>query len=525
MTTMPYVEFSTFLREKYGETVYRIPIDIGFSCPNRSANREEGGCTFCNSSGSKAQHLINKENLAHQVQAGIALAKQRYHAKYFMAYFQAYTSTYAPIETIRSLFEEVLQQADFRVVVISTRPDCLPPEVLDYLSELAQRYDLWVELGVQTIHDSTLAQIRRGHTFSCSREAILALAQRHIQVAVHVILGLPGETMEMMMQTAEELAKLPISGIKLHHLQIVKNTPMEIDFKQGKLKALDEQEYAEILMQFLRRIPSTWPIMRLMSETSSSELLAPIWWLNKNQFIAYVQKQMQVRCWRQGDLYTKTDPTLSVSIPLDFDQDDKKSDLEHAEVSWFADYMRQSSKEKFVVWVLPIEFGNYLSIVKDAAKSANKKLMLYGLSGHLSRYVQWCEKEGKETDLLDIDNIDGSAFRLFWGHLSEQHCEEIEKPDIVIFQSVHCEQSPELLTDDFVAFLKQHLQPSTLIFSPCREKKFRLMLKKLSVPLGKYQLSNFHGGTLAGFETCVFASPLSAKEQVILKMAQEGESK
>lgn len=519
MTTMPYVEFSTFLREKYGDTVYRIPIDIGFSCPNRSANREEGGCTFCNSSGSKAQHLINKENLAHQVQAGIALAKQRYHAQYFMAYFQAYTSTYAPIETIRSLFEEVLRQAEFRVVVISTRPDCLPPEVLDYLSELAQRYELWVELGVQTIHDSTLEHIRRGHTFACSREAILALAKRHIQVAVHVILGLPGETTDMMMQTAEELARLPIGGIKLHHLQIVKNTPLEIEFKQGKVKALDEQEYGEIAMQFLRRIPASWPIMRLISETAATDLIAPIWWLNKNQFIAYIQKQMQNRGWRQGDLCATASTHFSEKVQQSYFSK-STTDAEHAEIEWFADYMRHTAKEKMVVWILPIEFGNYFSIVDQAAKLANKSIKRYGLYGHISRYLQWCDKQGKQPEFLTAQFPHETELQLLWGEPQQNHSTTLEKPDIIIFQATHCEQCPEFLTDAFKAFLKENCMSSTLIFSPCREKKFRQMLQSLSLPLGRYHLTNFHSGTLAGFDARVMASPLSTKELEILAKDQ-----
>ncbi len=295
----PFYSYRTFLRNTYGKNLYRIPVNLNFSCPNRDEDGR-GGCTFCGENGALAVHLnINTTDLVRQVQESIDYTRKRYGADCeLMIYFQAYTSTNAPIEQIRDCFEKVLALADFKAIIVSTRPDCLPEDVLTYFKELTERYDLWVELGIQTANDTTLKRINRGHDFACSATAIKVLDECGVKVTAHVILGLPGETKSDFENTAETLAKLPISGIKIHNLHIVKNTALA----KENIPVFDEHEYAEVLIDFLRRIPANIPVMRICSDTPNEILIAPIWWMKKGQFLNYVHHQMKQRSIFQGDL-------------------------------------------------------------------------------------------------------------------------------------------------------------------------------------------------------------------------------
>lgn len=510
-----YVKFSTFLRKKYGETVYRIPIDIGFSCPNRSEFRGQGGCTFCSGTGARAQHLTDKIEITDQVKAGIQLAKERYHAKVFMAYFQAYTSTYAPIKIIRELFETVLAEADFKIVVISTRPDCLPEPVLDYLSELAQRYDLWIELGAQTVHDVTLERINRGHSFACSKMAIQKLSQRHIKVAAHVILGLPGETREMIRQTAMTLAKLPLSGIKIHNLHIVQDTILAKEYQRGEVVVWDEQEYGEVLMEFLRLLPRDWPIMRLVSETPRHELIAPHWWLNKSQFLEYIQYQMKCRGWQQGDLFdniNKDNISLPISVQHIKDDDD---------VIWIAKFLKLFSQETLIIYILPIEFGFFLEKVQKVASLLKKKIEVHLIGGHLLRYSQWCETEAVLPITIRksafYKNMSECTWFYHWGNPSEQISKLPPAPCLVLLQITHLDQAKEFYDEHLWKLLAAKFDDSSLIFTPCRDRKLRKIFKSLGFLIGEYPLSKYQYRTLAGMHSLITQYPLSEKEQRLIE--------
>lgn len=300
----PFRDYAGFLRERYGEVLYRIPLDLGLSCPHRLPDGT-GGCTFCGETGSRAPHLgTARLSLTAQVEQGIRSARERYGATAFMAYFQAFTSTHAPAAVLRPLFAEVLAAAEFRAVTVSTRPDCLPEETLDLLSELAGTHDLWVELGVQTVHDRTLAAIHRGHDTACSERAVRAVAARGIPAVPHIILGLPGETLDDYRETARQLAGWPCAGIKIHNLHIVAGSELARRWQTDSFRLLDEHEYAAALIEVLRRLPPDWPVLRLTSDTPSGQLLAPRWWFDKGQFRQYLERQMREHGWRQGDLLT-----------------------------------------------------------------------------------------------------------------------------------------------------------------------------------------------------------------------------
>jgi radical SAM protein (TIGR01212 family) len=304
----PFVQYKAWMIDRYGEALFRVPVQLAGSCPH-------GRCAFCSENGSKAQQTLNQQSPAEQIEAAIRFCKRRYKAQKLMLYFQAFTTDLTNPEQQQVIVQclkpaaqglgfvfEGSEHLKFDAVSIGTRPDCLPPAALDFLESLKRanpaRHEVWVELGVQTTNDATLQRINRGHDWACSRQAILDLAERGIHVAPHVILGLPGETPEDWNNTAQELAKLPISGIKIHNLHVMKGTALA----DNPPPTLSHWEYAEGLMDFLRRIPADIPVMRISTDTPDDQLIAPHWHLEKGQFLDYVIQQMTMREFHQGDL-------------------------------------------------------------------------------------------------------------------------------------------------------------------------------------------------------------------------------
>ncbi len=295
----PYLQYKEYMKARYGEPLFRVPIDFNLGCPNREADGS-GGCTFCNARGAAAVQTLGAETVGDQMRQAIRFARERYGAKKFMAYIQAFSATFGPEQ--QPLYLDLLDAFDFAAVSIGTRPDCLVPQAYDFLVELNRRIETWVELGVQTVHDHTLERINRGHDWASSERAIRTLHDRGIKVAVHVILGLPGETAEDFQETADTLAALPIDAIKIHNLHIEQGTVLAEDHARAPLPTLMEHDYAEHLMDFIRRMPPNIPIMRLATDTPDEALIAPKWHMEKGQFKDYVIQQMVCREWRQGDL-------------------------------------------------------------------------------------------------------------------------------------------------------------------------------------------------------------------------------
>ncbi len=289
--------FRDYLIRKYGSPLYRIPLDPGFSCPHRLNGRGEGGCVFCAADGSRARHLEAGLPLAEQVRRGVEYVRNRYRAQSpYIAYFQAFTATNAEISLLRSRYEEALAAADFRVLIVATRPDCLPEECLEYLRELSSRYELWVELGVQTASDETLKRIRRGHDFQTVVSAVRRLEQSGIRTAAHLILGLPGESRADHLESARKIADLPFSALKIHNLLVLKGTALEKLYRSGKVPVMNEYEYAAELEAFLRVMPDSMMLMRLSAEAAPDMLVAPRWWMRKGQFL-----EMFVRSFESGE--------------------------------------------------------------------------------------------------------------------------------------------------------------------------------------------------------------------------------
>lgn len=269
----------------------RISIDLALGCPNRSGGGWGEGCIFCSEDGARARHLSRTGlDLDSQIRRGKEYVARRYGSDVgYIAYFQSFTSTYAPVDKLRELYEYVLAAADFKALIISTRPDALPCDVLDYLRELSQRYELFVELGIQSAHDRTLKEINRGHDFESVKKACDELHKRNIKIAGHFILGLPGESFYDWVETAKKAAQLPLSAVKMHQLMVLKNTALARRYGENHsyVSPLNEYEYAAGLKAFLQQLPEKTLLMRLMADADDNMLEAPRWWMKKGQFLSF----------------------------------------------------------------------------------------------------------------------------------------------------------------------------------------------------------------------------------------------
>lgn len=278
----PYRTFNSYLREYFGERVYRVPIDAGFTCPNRDGVRAFGGCTFCDDRGSGAPTINVENSVREQLEAGMRRIGKRYKAKKFLAYFQAFTNTYAPEGVLRSIYDVALEYPDVVGICIGTRPDCLEDNVLDLLQELSEKTFVWLEVGVQSVFNETLDKINRGHSAEEFFDAVERAKKRNLKVATHLIFGLPGEDESHMLETVRQMSQTDLDGIKIHQLCIYKGTPMEVDYRLGRLPVLDEDRYVNLVCDSLELLPPEMIIMRLVAEGSQDEIIAPDWAFEKS---------------------------------------------------------------------------------------------------------------------------------------------------------------------------------------------------------------------------------------------------
>ena len=298
-----YYDLNTFLRGRFGGRVQKITVDAGFTCPNRDGTLGTEGCIYCNARGSGTGAHRQGISIRDQIEAGKTRLARRYKARGFIAYFQAFSNTYAPVETLRARYDEALAVPGVVGISIGTRPDCVPPPVLDLLSDYARRTMVWVEYGLQSAHDRTLAAIGRGHDFAAFGRAVAATRGRGIFICAHVILGLPGETPAQMRATARAAAALGIDGIKLHLLYVVKGTEMERLYREGRYRCLTQSEYAERVCDVLERLPPQMVIHRLTGDPHPEELVAPDWSLNKRETLDRIHTALVRRETRQGRCY------------------------------------------------------------------------------------------------------------------------------------------------------------------------------------------------------------------------------
>jgi len=297
-----YNDFNGYLRSIFGCRVQKITIDAGLSCPNRDGSISKGGCIYCNPKGSGTGAHEKGLSVTDQIVQGKKALARRYKAKKFLAYFQSFSNTYAPIDILRDLYGQALAIEDVVGLSIGTRPDCVEDPILDLLQGYTEHHLVWIEYGLQSAHDATLAFINRGHDFECFKQAVDATKNRGIKICAHVILGLPDERKAQMLETADAIAGLGIDGIKIHLLYVVKGTKLDALYHQKKYTCLAQEEYVDMVCDFLERIPKDMVIQRLTGDPHPDELVAPQWSIKKAETLARINETLEKRDSWQGKL-------------------------------------------------------------------------------------------------------------------------------------------------------------------------------------------------------------------------------
>lgn len=297
---MRYHHFSHHLKEVFGERVWKVPLDAGFTCPNRDGRVGTGGCIYCSEGSNYLPHPYKRLPIREQLISSISKIRGQNNIHKFIAYFQAYSNTYCPLHTLKGLYDEALNIDGVVGLSIGTRPDCLSDETLNLIEEYGAKTYLWLEIGLQSIHNRTLKLINRGHTFEQFLDAVKRAKGRGFSICIHVILGFPGETPADMMETAKVVRGLGIQGIKFHQLQVLRGTPLEELYFDGKIKTLDEYEYVNLVCDFLEFLPYDIIIQRLVGDAPMKKLIAPLWSLKKTDILMAIDGAMERRGSYQG---------------------------------------------------------------------------------------------------------------------------------------------------------------------------------------------------------------------------------
>ena len=303
--TKRYCDLKSYWMNRFGCRVQKLPLDAGFTCPNRDGRISVGGCIYCDGRGSALRQAGPLPSVGEQVRRGIAFYRGRGKAVKFIAYFQTFTNTYAPVEKLKALYDEALAEADVVGLSIGTRPDCVPDETLDLIRSYAERYHVWLEFGLQSIHDRTLGAINRGHDAATFLDAVRRASGGPLLICVHIIVGLPGETRAEMLETARVLAGLPIHGIKIHSLLALEGTALGERRRRGELDLMTREAYVETVCDILELLPPEMVIQRLTAEGYRDIFLGPAWAGNKLAVLGAIDRELERRDSLQGARYNK----------------------------------------------------------------------------------------------------------------------------------------------------------------------------------------------------------------------------
>lgn len=299
-----YNPFSDELKRVFGCKVQRISVDAGFTCPSRDGSLDTEGCIFCGGHGSGSYGIRRDLDIVAQLEDGKEVMRRKYRASQFIAYFQAYSNTYASIDQLRGLFSQALTVPNIVGIIIATRPDCLPDDIIEYLAELSRHTYLWLEIGLQSIHDESLVRINRRHDHACSVAAIERARNQSLRVCAHIILGLPGETREQMLAMAGELNRLGVEGVKLHLMHVMKGTRLAEMYGRGEVKVLDRDDYAGLVCDFLELLDPRILIHRLTGDGGHDNLIAPLWSLKKFEILNLIDAELERRGTGQGVIFS-----------------------------------------------------------------------------------------------------------------------------------------------------------------------------------------------------------------------------
>ena len=284
----PYHSLDYMLRERFGEKVYKVTLNGGMSCPNRDGKLGDRGCIFCSQGGSGDFAADAALTITEQIDSQIAVLSAKRPIHKFIAYFQAYTNTYAPVDYLRTIFTEAITHPQVVLLSIATRPDCLPPETVALLSELAKEKYVSVELGLQTVHEKTARAMNRGYDTGVYFDAVQRLHAAGLETVTHLILGLPGETEQDMVESARQVAQAGTEGVKFHLLHVMADAPLAADYARGAFRCLELEEYGEILVECLRQFPESTVVHRITGDGARRGLVAPLWSLDKKRVLNYL---------------------------------------------------------------------------------------------------------------------------------------------------------------------------------------------------------------------------------------------
>lgn len=296
-----YSDYNAYLRNLFGERVQKISVDAGLNCPNRDGTLSRDGCIYCNAKGSGTGAFAKGLSISQQIEAGKIGAMKKYKAGKFLAYFQSFTNTYAPVDHLKALYDEALSCEGVVGMAVGTRPDCVDKAKIDLLEAYTKDYLIWLEYGLQSAHDATLALINRGHDFNAFEAAVALVApKKKLNVCAHIILGLPGETRAMMLDSAAILGDLGVNGIKIHLLYVVRGTALDKMYAQGRYTPLEQQEYVDLVCDFLERLPKSMIIQRITGDPHADELVAPLWSARYRETFNMIQHTLEARDSYQG---------------------------------------------------------------------------------------------------------------------------------------------------------------------------------------------------------------------------------
>jgi len=290
-----YLDYSSFIKLKFGERVQKIALNIGFSCPNRDGLKGYGGCTYCNNNTFNPDYCEPEKSIKQQLEHGIDFFSKKKKNNKYLAYFQAYTNTYSDIKSLKKMYEEALRVPKIVGLVIGTRPDCISDEIIDYLSFLSKKYFISLEFGVESTSEKTLLNVNRCHTFEDTKVAFERCKNKGFHLGAHLIIGLPGETKKVLLQHAKEISKLPINTLKLHHLQIVKNSVMAVQYNRNpeNFNLFTSENYIDFITEFISYLSPNIIIERFVSEAPKDLLIAPKWGNLKNfEIVAKIDKKL-----------------------------------------------------------------------------------------------------------------------------------------------------------------------------------------------------------------------------------------
>ncbi len=301
-----YNQFSQHLQDIFNCKVYKITIDAGFSCPNRDGKLSKKGCIFCDTGGSFSRAHSSLLPVEKQIEASILRLKNRFKAQKFLSYFQAFSNTYGPVEKLKELYDRSLSHPDVVGISIGTRPDCVDEQKLDLIASYRKDYLVWIEYGLQSVHNKTLNLINRGHGFEEFEKAVKLTQERGVKICAHVIIGLPGETGKEVLHTAKTLADMGIDGVKLHLLCVLKDTELENRYKNDEISLLSPEEYVETVCDFLELLPPATTIHRIAGNGLKKILVAPDWLGEKFKVLNMIDRELEKRDSRQGKYFVQT---------------------------------------------------------------------------------------------------------------------------------------------------------------------------------------------------------------------------